>query len=111
MENNGGVIEVPATEGNRRLFELATFLATSARGCVDEPPLYGPLRLIDGISRLAELPKYASCLSRDSFLEEVKKKIDENRGLVMYDQERFVRFLDGLVIDFAQEVKRRAGAP
>lgn len=34
------------------VFELVAFLVTSARLCVDEPKLYGPLRLVDAASRL-----------------------------------------------------------
>ena len=98
-----------STKGEEYLFELACFLATSARGCVDEPHLYGPLRLIDGLSRLVDLPKYAPCISSDPFLEEVKDQIEKNKALVMYDQEKFINFLENLVIEFAKEIKRRAG--
>lgn len=97
-----------STKGEEYLFGLACFLATSARGCVDEPPLYGPLRLIDGLSRLVDLPKHASCLSSDPFLEKVREQIEKNKTLVMYDQEKFINFLDNLVVEFAKEIKRRA---
>jgi hypothetical protein len=41
----------------RLQFELLAFLsylAVSARGCVDEPKEYGPFRLLDGMARLIE---------------------------------------------------------
>lgn len=36
-------------------FKLLAFLITSARGCVDEPVLYGPLRLVDAAARLIDI--------------------------------------------------------
>lgn len=96
------------TSGGEYLFEIATFLATSARGCIDEPRLYGPFRLIDALSRLLDLPKYASCLSEDPFFDQIKKEIDEKKVLIMSDVEGFQDFLDHLVQEFARELKRRS---
>ena len=93
--------------GDEYLFEIAVFLATSARGCMDEPPLYGPFRLIDGLSRLIDLPKYAPCLSDDAFLKRMKAEIDEKKFLVMFDPEGFRKFLDELVYQFSRELKER----
>lgn len=93
--------------GDEYLFEIAVFLATSARGCIDEPPLYGPFRLIDGLSRLIDLPEYASCLSDDKFLKRMKAEIDEKKFLVMFDPEEFREFLDELVYQFSRELKER----
>ncbi len=93
--------------GNEYLFDLALFLIMSARGCIDEPPLYGPLRLINAISKIADFPKYARCLKEDKFLIKMKKEIERNMDLVMYDQEEFKKFLDILVKKFSIELKRR----
>ncbi|MGC8974654.1 MAG: DUF6092 family protein [Thermoprotei archaeon] len=38
-------------------FKLLAFLITSARGRVDEPHLYGPLRLVDAASKLIDIMK------------------------------------------------------
>jgi hypothetical protein len=94
--------------GNEYLFELALFLATSARNCIDEPPLYGPFRLLDALSRLADLPKHASGLGVDPFLEEAKAFVDEKKFLVTTDAEGFRRATDELVERFAKELKRRS---
>ncbi len=91
------------------VFGLATYMLTSARGLVDEPPMYGPLRLVESISRLVELPEFATCIKRDSFLGEMKRKIDKNKFEVMASEERFVNFLDELIREFAAELKRREG--
>jgi len=94
--------------GNEYLFELALFLATSARNCIDEPPLYGPFRLLDAISRLAALPEHAEGLDEDPFLIEVKAFVDEKKFLVTTDVEGFTRAADDLVERFAKELKRRS---
>jgi len=93
--------------GDEYLFEIAVFLATSARGCLDEPPSYGPFRLIDALSRLVDLPKYAPCLSDDAFLRNIKAEVDKKKFLVMFDPEGFKNFLDELVHQFARELKKR----
>jgi len=94
--------------GDDYLFELATFLATSARGCIDEPHIYGPFRLVDALSRLLALPKYASCLSEDPFFDQIKEEIDEKKFLVTTDVESFKNFLDQLIRKLASELKRRS---
>ncbi|MDH5690122.1 MAG: DUF6092 family protein [Candidatus Bathyarchaeota archaeon] len=93
--------------GNDYLFEIAVFLATSARGCIDEPPLYGPFRLLDALSKLTDLPEYAIGLNPDPFLKEIKAIVDEKKFLVMYDVDGFQRAIDEIVEKFAKELKKR----
>ena len=93
---------------NEYLFELALFLAASARNCIDEPPLYGPFRLLDALSRLADLPKHTAGLDEDPFLKEAKAFVDEKKFLVTTDVEGFTRAADELVERFAKELKRRS---
>jgi len=93
--------------GKDFVFNMATYLITSARGCIDDPLLYGPLRLIEALSRLATIPEHAPCIERDEFLVEAKKKIDENKQVVMQSEEEFTKFLDSLVREFTVELKRR----
>jgi hypothetical protein len=93
---------------NEYLFELALFLATSARNCIDEPPLYGPFRLLDALSRLANFPEHDENLKEDLFLKEVKTFVDEKKFLVTSDVEGFKRAADELVERFARELKRRS---
>lgn len=93
--------------GNEYVFGLATYLLTSARGCIEEPKLYGPLRLVDAISRLASLSDHAEGVERDEFLLRAKSKIDINKQLVMESEEEFVKFLDSLLREFTAELKKR----
>ena len=94
--------------GNEYLFELALFLATSARNCIDEPPLYGPFRLLDALSRLADFPEHDESLDEDPFLKEAKAFVDEKKFLVTTDVEGFTRAADELVERFAKELKKRS---
>jgi len=93
--------------GDDYLFEIAVFLATSALNCIDEPPLYGPFRLLDALSKVADLPKYAPCLKEDPFLQKIKAIVDEKKFLVMYSAEEFRKAIDEIVKMFAEELKRR----
>jgi hypothetical protein len=92
---------------NEAVFEFAIFLATSARGCIEEPQFYGSLRLLDALSRFVNMCKSLESYSPDPFLEEAKKRIDENTDLIMSDQGKFKEFTDDLVRDFAKELRRR----
>jgi len=94
-------------EAKEFVYDLATYLLTSARGCMDEPLIYGPLRLIDGLSRLVTISQYAPCIEPDEFLLKAKKRIDENKYVLMQSEEQFKAFLDSLTKEFISELKRR----
>jgi len=92
------------------IFELALFLLTAARGCVEEPQMYGPLRLMDAVTRLADLYSRSNLLKRDEFLLQAKRKINENLDRVMVSEEEFVKFMDDMVREFTEEMLRRYGS-
>ena len=87
--------------------KVLSFLAASARGCVDEPPLYGPFRLVDAISRLIDFVFKERIFPENEFLTDMKEFIDENKFKVMFDEEEFVKFLNELVRRFAKELKEK----
>jgi len=84
-------------------FQLLAFLITSARGCVDEPVLYGPLRLVDAASRLIDIMEDEG-KSNDE-ISKLKELIEEKRDLVMCNEEEFIRFLEGLSKELAKIIK------
>jgi hypothetical protein len=86
---------------DKALRELFCFILTSARGCVDEPPLYGPFRLLDTYSRLIEA---LSDDWMDSFWREQKEQIDNYKTTVMYDQEAFVQSMDQTLVAIASHI-------
>jgi hypothetical protein len=88
---------------DERLFEHVLYLVASARDCLDEPLIYGPFRMIEGVSRLID------AFPEDSFLDEAKGLIDREKYEVMGDRDRFSAWLDELLRQFAAEAKRRNG--
>jgi hypothetical protein len=101
-------MEEKEVSADEYFFNLATFIAMSANLCVTEPPLYGPLRLVDALARLCDLPKYVADLKRDSFLEEVGSEIREKMFVIDRDPERFKQLLDSLASRFVREIKKRS---
>lgn len=86
-----------------RLFELIGYMLTSARGLIDEPQLYGPFRLIDGVSRLCGFLDEKT--GYGDFFINLKEKIDEGKFLVMTDTDAFVKLLDDAVLDYTEQMK------
>src|SRR5215510_4474369 len=85
-------------------FRMALYLVASARDCLDEPLIYGPFRMIEGVSRLLNDRAPA-----DPFLTEMKSQIDQQKYNVMADREAFGRWLDELLARFGAEAARRNG--
>ncbi len=84
-------------------FKLLTFLIVSARGCVEEPPIYGPLRLIDAAERLIALMDNMG--KADERLREIMKTIHEGKFSVMKDEAEFIKLLDDLVLKISRIIK------
>jgi hypothetical protein len=99
VERRGG--EVSATEGAEAEFELALYLVAAARDCLDEPHIYGPFRMIEGVSRLL------AHVDHDEFLTRARETIDREKVNVMGGREQFAAWLDELLRGFAAEAKRR----
>ena len=97
----------PAMGPDEYVYSLAMFLLTSARGCLDEPPIYGPLRLLQALSRLAAVSQYADCIKTDEFLASAMQKIDKNQHRALQSEGEFATFLDSLIKEFTDELKRR----
>ena len=88
------------------LLKLFCYIITSARGCIEEPKLYGPFRLIDSVERIITLLDNEGLA--DDFLKKERAKMEENKYLVMQDEKGFIKFLDELVIDFTKKLKEGA---
>ncbi|MEM1520161.1 MAG: DUF6092 family protein [Candidatus Bathyarchaeia archaeon] len=97
------------TASNKRLledprFKLLSFLVNSARGCIDEPTLYGSLRLIDAAARLIDIMEEEGLANDD--LMRLRGLIKEKMDLVMYDETSFKEFLEDLSLELTRIVKR-----
>ncbi len=91
---------------NDALFELATYLIASARDCLEEPQIYGPLRMIVGVEKIIEMGKLDPSL-RDEFLEAKRGTIAKETLAVMSDRKAFSRTLDEILLAFSDEMSRR----
>jgi len=100
---------IPPLTPEQFLFEYALFLLTAAHGVPNEPRTYGPLRLLDAVSKLTGLYSTTTSVKPDPFLLDAKKKIDTELDTAMTSEEKFMTFIDGLVNDFTQELTKRYG--
>ncbi|HHT63441.1 MAG: DUF6092 family protein [Bacillota bacterium] len=84
-------------------YDLVGYLVSSAKELVIDPKMYGPLRLVDTVSRLITLMEQEN--RADEFLLSLREYVDENKFLVMTDEEAFIRFLEELVIKVARHTQ------
>jgi hypothetical protein len=92
------------------LYEVLSFLVSSAHLCVTEPRFYGTFRLIDAACRLIGLALESGQLEDDQFLREFKEDADKRKLLLMTDEAGYFQFLEDATRKMAKEMKRRAGA-
>jgi len=89
------------------LFSLATALASSARGALEEGVHTASLRLVDAIRRLIEA---VPALRGDPFFANLEAELREPlRRAYFMDETDYRAFLDSIVVRFAEEVRRRNG--
>jgi hypothetical protein len=99
MARRGGAVSTAARK--EADFRLALYLVAAARDCLDEPHIYGPFRMIEGVSRLLAES------DRDDFLARARETIDREKYNVMGGRDEFAAWLDDLLREFAAEAKRR----
>ena len=92
---------------NDALFELAAYLIASARDCLEEPQIYGPLRLIVGVEKIIEMGKLDPSFY-DEFLESRRESVTKETLAVMSDRQAFSKMLDDILLAFSDEMKKRA---
>ena len=108
IEENNSKSELSSEDGVESfLFEYSLFLLTAARGTIDEPKIYGALRLVDGISRLTEIYSKSADIERDEFLLGIGAEIRANLDRVLKSEDEFAQFMDNLIVKFTDEMKRR----
>ena len=71
---------------------ILAFMIASAMGCVNEPPMYGPLRHIESMEKLIGFAS-DNGLEQDERLLDVMHRIQEDKSLCMYDEEAFSALL------------------
>ncbi len=92
---------------DRNIIDLIAYMLTSARGLIDEPAIYGPFRLLDGVSRLCEM-MIEHHHEDEGFLENLNTKIDEKKFSVMTDQETFIAMMDEVILDVTHLLMKKS---
>jgi steroid delta-isomerase-like uncharacterized protein len=82
-------------------FDVSVYLMACARDCLDEPPLFGPRRMVEATARLV-------ADASDPALARLREQIEERRGALLgMDRDAFAVWLDGVVSDLADETLTR----
>ena len=92
-------------EFEQEFFELVCFMVTSARNLIQENRLYGPLRLVDAVSRLVSILEKLDLKSPR--LAEIQEQIEEGEDTVMESEEKFTVFLENLVMNLVPLMQDR----
>jgi hypothetical protein len=92
------------------LLKLLAYLTASADISLFEPGLYGPFRLIDAASQLADivLTHDITPNERRAFWEGIKTEIDQKKVWLMWDRPGFREFLNQMPGKVAGELARQA---
>lgn len=92
------------TELYRDLIDLISYMTASARGLIEEPQLYGPFRLIEGVSRICGFLEKREGVDSE-FLSQLRERVDQGKFSVMFDVEAFTTMLDEAVLMIARKLK------
>ncbi|OAA87954.1 MULTISPECIES: DUF6092 family protein [Clostridium] len=80
---------------NEKLIELLAYIVSSAVGCLNEPKIYGSLRLIDTTQKIIELFNELN-LVEDENLNKIANIINEEKSLCMSDDAAFEKMLNSV---------------
>ena len=89
------------------LFDFVLYLVTCARLHLDEKPIYGAFRMIEGASRLVEAAESLPGWEVDAFLSEQRAAIEANKARMTVDKDGFRQWLSDLAREMAAEATRR----
>jgi hypothetical protein len=73
--------------------ELISFLLSSAEITIKEPIHYGPLRLVDAVSRMIGFMEANGAVVDGDYLAALKDEIDVKKQWCMWDKPAFYSFL------------------
>jgi hypothetical protein len=108
----GGEPAWTVTLAEGEVLTLIGHLLSSAELCLYEPELYGSFRLLDATGRLLSILLRQVPADQDAFLRQLKRELDQKKGLMLYDQEGYRAFVREAPVLLARRLKdqdRRAG--
>lgn len=80
---------------NDKVYQLLAYIISSAIGCLKEPKIYGPLRLIDTTEKIILLFSDLG-LFQEKQLNEIANIIEEEKWLCMSDELAFEQMLNNV---------------
>lgn len=95
--------QVPDAELRLAFLEILTYLATSARGTIYEPRLYGPLRLMEAANRLIHLMGRMGL--SDTNLDAFARRVVAEAMAISTDESRCIEFTDEASLIFARALR------
>lgn len=75
------------------LGSVLAFLASSAIGCLREPAIYGPLRMLEAMERIIAYARDKDLIDTPGLLD-LADRIEENKLLCMTDEAAFASFVE-----------------
>jgi len=78
-----------------KIFELVSYMVTSARNLLEEPARYGPFRLVDAVSRLIDILEESGNSSERLIF--IRDQIESGKLTAMGTAEEFEEFLESTV--------------
>ena len=91
---------------SEKLIQLLAYIVSSAVGCIDEPKIYGSLRLIDTAQKIIELFDELD-LVKDKKLVEIANIINSEKLLCMSDNTAFEQMLNDVSNKLVQLIDER----
>ncbi len=93
---------------DEEVFELLAFHLSAARALVEEPPDYGPMRLLTAAQKLCAVAAARSADDTGLFAS-LAEQIPQGLRQRLRDPEGYVRFLDEMCTTVARALAQRAG--
>jgi hypothetical protein len=87
------------------LFEVALFLVACARDCLDEPPIFGPRRMIAATSRLIAVAEATG--TADPTMTRLGEQISARGNLLGIDPAALAAWLDELMVELSRAAAAR----
>ena len=81
--------------------KILAFLASSAMGCLDEPAIYGPLRLLETMELVIHCVEKHKLTNIDG-LEQIADNIAIYKTLCMVDKEAFSEFVNKIGMEIVK---------
>lgn len=87
------------------LLNYLSFIISSAKGCLKEPKIYGPFRLVESLDKLIKILEKNNILI-DELVLNIAQKINYGKSSFMEDESAFIEMLDEITFDLINALRR-----